>query len=170
VKFTSSAATKARLASWCVALLFAVPASAEVIVGRVIGIADGDTLTILEAGTKQHKIRLAGIDAPERKQPFGTASQKHLSELAFGKEAKADCYKQDKYYRSVCTVTVGDQDIGLEQLNAGMAWWFVRYANEQPLVQRMAYEAAQRAASAKRVGLWQEDNALPPWEWRKTNR
>ncbi|HKQ24693.1 MAG TPA: thermonuclease family protein [Burkholderiales bacterium] len=99
----------------CIALVCG-PAYAETLTGKGIAIADGDTLPLLVEGSKQHKIRLAGMDAPERKQRFGVASRKHLSDLAFGKEAKADRYKQDKYQRSICTVIVGDQDIALEQL------------------------------------------------------
>jgi endonuclease YncB( thermonuclease family) len=81
-------------------LAFFVPAvSAAVLDGRVVSVADGDTITLLDSNQQQHKIRLAGIDAPEKAQPYGQRSQQQLSELAFGKDAKADCYKVDRYDR-----------------------------------------------------------------------
>ena len=74
----------------------------DVLQGRVVGVADSDTITLLDGSRQQHRIRLAGIDAPEKGQPFGQRSKQHLSELAFGKDAKADCYKIDRYGRDVC--------------------------------------------------------------------
>ena len=139
---------------------------AEVLDGRVVAVADGDTLTLLDSNRQQHRIRLAGIDAPEKAQPFGQRSKQHLSELAFGKDAKADCYKVDRYDRDVCTVFVNGQDVGLAQLDAGLAWWYRKYAHEQLPRDRIDYEAAEDRAAADRVGLWQDANPVPPWEWR----
>jgi endonuclease YncB( thermonuclease family) len=85
---------------------------------------------VLDAGQVQHKIRLGGIDAPERGQPFGTVSRQHMAQLAFDKQAKADCYKVDRYRRLVCTVYVDGKDVGLAQIDAGLAWWYRKYANE----------------------------------------
>jgi endonuclease YncB( thermonuclease family) len=84
-------------------------------------VADGDTITLLDSNRQQHRIRLAGIDAPERAQPFGQRSKQHLSELAFGKDAKVECYKVDRNDRDVCIVYVDGKNIGLEQLDAGLA-------------------------------------------------
>ena len=78
--------------------------SAEIVEGRVVSVADGDTITLLDSNRQQHRIRLAGIDAPEKAKPFGQRSKQHLSEQAFGKDVKADCYKVDRYDRDVCTV------------------------------------------------------------------
>jgi endonuclease YncB( thermonuclease family) len=116
---------------------------ADVLEGRVVAVADGDTITLLDNNKQQHRIRLAGIDAPKKAQPFGQRSKQHLAELAFGKEAKADCYKVDRYDRDVCTVFANGQDIGLAQLDAGLAWWFRKYAHEQPPKDRIDYEAAE---------------------------
>lgn len=145
-------------------------ADAELLQGRVVGIADGDTITLLDSTNAQHKIRLGGIDAPERGQPFGTASRQHMAELAFNKQAKADCYKTDRYKRLVCTVYVDRKDVGLAQLDAGMAWWYRKYASEQPPQERLEYEIAETKAAVDRIGLWQDRNPVPPWEWRKTER
>ena len=110
--------------------------------GRVVAVADGDTITLPDANRQQHKIRPAGIDAPE-KAPFGQRSKQDLSELAFAKDAKAHCYKVDGYDRNVCTVFVNGKDIGRAQLDAGLAWWYRKYAHEQPPRDRVDYEAAE---------------------------
>jgi endonuclease YncB( thermonuclease family) len=121
-----------RLASLVLACLLPSLVCAQQLAGRVVGVTDGDTITLLDDSRQQHKIRIAGIDAPERKQPFGNRSKQHLSLLAYGKQATADCYKRDRYGRLICTVYVSGQDMGLAQLDNGMAWWFRKYANEQP--------------------------------------
>jgi endonuclease YncB( thermonuclease family) len=77
-----------------------------------------------------------------------------LSELAFGKEAKADCYKIDRYDRAVCTIDVNGRDVGLAQLDAGLAWWYRKYAHEQLPRDRVVYESAEDRAAADRIGLW----------------
>lgn len=146
------------------------PIQAETITGRVVGIADGDTLTILDAGRQQRKIRLSGIDAPEKAQPYGERSKTSLSALAFGQDATADCPKKDRYGRDVCTVTVKGEDVGLEQVAAGMAWWYRKYAGEQIPQARADYEAAEFMAKARRLGLWADKNPTPPWDWRKNMR
>ncbi len=142
-------------------------AHAAEIAAHVVGVHDGDTITVLDGQREQHKIRLAGIDAPESKQPFGQASKKHLSDLVFGRDVTLDCGKTDKYWREVCVVMVDGQDANLAQVTAGMAWWYRKYQKEQTAQQRAAYEAAEAAAMAGRVGLWSEADPVPPWEWRK---
>jgi endonuclease YncB( thermonuclease family) len=92
------------LVPFLLALWIILPAWAEVLEGRVVAVADGNTITLLDSNQQQHRIRLAGIDAPEKAQTFGQRSKQHLSELAYGKEAKADCYKVDCYDPDVCTV------------------------------------------------------------------
>jgi len=111
--------------------LWTASAWADELVGRIVSIADGDTITLLDSGRRQHRIRIGGIDAPEKGQPFGQRSKEHVAELAFGKDAKADCYKVDRYGRDVCTVFVDGKDVGLAQLDAGLAWWYRKYAHEQ---------------------------------------
>lgn len=140
---------------------------ADTIEGRVVGVSDGDTITVLVGQRQQHKIRLAGIDAPESKQPFGQASKKHLSDLVFDRDVTLDCGKIDKYRREVCVVMVDGQDANLAQVKAGMAWWYRKYQKEQAAAQRSSYEAAEAVAKAGRVGLWSEADPVPPWDWRK---
>jgi endonuclease YncB( thermonuclease family) len=149
--------------------LWSLTVWAEVLEGQVVSVADGGTITLLDGNRQQHRIRLAGIDAPEKAQPFGQRSKQHLAKLAFGKDAKADCYKIDRYDRDVCTVYVNGQDVGLAQLDAGLAWWYRKYAHEQLPRDRIDYEAAEDRATADRVGLWQDAKPVP-WEWRHKRR
>ena len=149
-----------------VGLLTAHCAWAYSVQGKVVAIADGDTITVLDAQNQQHKIRLAGIDAPEKKQAFGQASKKHLSDMVFDRDVTLDCGKTDKYRREICVVMVDGQDANLAQVKAGMAWWYRKYQKEQTAAQRSSYEAAEATAKAGRVGLWSEAEAVPPWEWR----
>jgi endonuclease YncB( thermonuclease family) len=118
-----------------------------------------------------HKVRIAGIDAPENKQPFGTASKDNLSRLVFKRDVEARCYKRDRYGREVCRVYQGFADVGLEQVRAGMAWHFKEYAHEQPTQERLVYRDEEGAAKAAKRGLWADAKPVPPWEWRrKTSR
>jgi endonuclease YncB( thermonuclease family) len=138
----------------------------ESIVGKIVAIADGDTLTLLDAGNRRHRIRLDGIDAPESKQAFGNRSRQSLGELVHQQEAVADCSKIDRYKRWVCIVKVDGLDVGLEQIKRGMAWHFKRYEAEQTSENRTAYSAAERAAKAEKLGLWRDSEPTPPWEFR----
>src|SRR5690606_23204514 len=113
--------------------------SAYELTGRIISIADGDTVTLLDANLQQHKIRLSGIDAPERRQPFGNRSRLHLGALVFGKRVTADCPKTDRYKRAVCRIEVDGIDANLAQLEAGMAWHYKAYSREQSPADRWRY-------------------------------
>lgn len=149
------------------AMLFSASiACAQNINGRVVSIADGDTITLLDSANVQHRIRLAGIDAPEKKQAFGNVSKRHMSDLAFGKAANADCYKTDRYGRLICIVSVGGRDVGLAQLEAGLAWVYQRYIGELHPSMQLDYQSAEDKAAADRVGLWRDLEPIPPWEWR----
>jgi micrococcal nuclease len=130
-------------------------------VGRVVGIADGDTLTVL-VDQKQVKVRLADIDAPESKQPFGTRSRQSLSAICFNKEARLDSQGKDRYGRTIATVHCARVNANEAQVRLGMAWVYDRYAKpDSPM-----YAMQSDARSAGR-GLWSEGNAVPPWEWRR---
>ena len=147
-------------------LLTTVSAHAEIITGRVVGIADGDTLTLLDATHQQHKIRLIGIDAPEKAQDFGQKAKTSLSAMAFNQDATAECRKRDRYRREICVVSVGGKDVGLEQVRMGMAWWYRQFAKEQTTQERTDYEQAEFMAKIHRYGLWTSKNPIPPWDWR----
>ena len=160
---------RARLVSLGLALMLSLPAHADTLKGKIVAVLDGDSLVLQSGDSKRRNIRLSGIDAPEKGQPFADASREHLSTLALGKDAEADCYKRQRR-RQICFVEVDGKDLGLEQLNAGLAWWYTRYAPEQPLLRQMSYEAAARNAAAQRKGIWQDEDPVPPWDWKKAHR
>lgn len=158
-------------------LVVALPAAAETIVCRVVGISDGDTLTCLTAEKAQERIRLRGIDAPERKQPFGARSKQALSDLTFGKTATVYWTQRDRWGRIIGAIWVEPADCigcgptldaGRAQIASGMAWWFKRYAKQQPLEERLSYEFEEKEARARRIGLWLDPQPIPPWDWRKS--
>jgi endonuclease YncB( thermonuclease family) len=130
--------------------------------GRVIGVSDGDTISLLDRSNTPHKIRLNGIDAPEKRQAFGEQSKQNLSGLSFHRDVKAHCHKRDRYGREVCKIMLGSNDVNLEQIRAGMAWWYREYAKEQLAADRATYSAAEQEAHARRAGLWNEAVAVPP--------
>jgi endonuclease YncB( thermonuclease family) len=116
-----------RIALAAISLSYFPIACAETFTGRVIGVSDGDTLTILHVeadGKTPRKIRISGIDAPESKQAFGNRAKQAMSDLAYGKQADADCPTADRYGRDVCQVTVNGVDVGLALIQQGYAWHF----------------------------------------------
>lgn len=145
-------------------LLFTLSAQAETLEGKVIKIADGDTLTLLTSSNQQVKVRLAGIDTPERKQPFGNRAKKALAKLAFQKQVLVEVETTDRYGRTVGTVFVGSQNLNAELVKQGMAWVYRKYINDKAL-----YELEAQARE-KKLGLWLEENPIPPWEWRRGKR
>ena len=151
-------------------LLYASHALAAELAGKVVGVTDGDTITFLSAGNVEEKIRLAGIDAPEKAQPFGQAAKQKLSDLVYGHQVVVDWSKRDRYGRIVGKVLIGDQDACLEQVKSGMAWHYVKYSVEQSPDDRSAYAAAEATARSTRIGLWSETAPVPPWDWRHTKR
>lgn len=151
-------------------LLVANLTTAETYVGRVVRVADGDTITVLDQGHTQHKVRLAGIDAPEKRQPFGQASRQHLASLVADRTVTVETTKRDRYRREVGKVVVDGRDVNLVQLDAGMAWHYKKYAYEQPFDDRQAYASAEEAARQARRGLWLDTNPTPPWDYRQQNR
>lgn len=144
--------------------------NAGTLTGRVVGIADGDTLTLLDATNTQHKIRLSGIDSPEKGQPFGQVCKKSLSDLAYDRVVAVESNKLDRYGRVIGKVLVNGQDVNLEQVRRGCGWHYKKYQNEQILDDRLSYNAAEESARASRVGLWTDNAPVPPWEWRAARR
>jgi endonuclease YncB( thermonuclease family) len=138
--------------------------------GTVVGISDGDTLTLVDANKTQHRIRLDGIDAPERTQPYGQRARQSLAALAHGRSASADCPKVDRYGRAVCRVVVDGVDLGLEQIRRGYAWHYVKYAHEQRAVDRERYARAESDARLTHSGLWAFSDPVAPWDYRRVAR
>jgi endonuclease YncB( thermonuclease family) len=130
-------------------------------------VSDGDTITVLDDTKAEHKIRFAGIDAPEKAQPFGERSKQSLSALVFQKPVEARCHKKDRYGREVCAVFVSLRDVGLEQIRQGMAWHYKEYQHEQTTQDRLVYRDEEEKAKVRRVGLWKDAKLVPPWEYRR---
>lgn len=148
-------------------LCLVLPAFSATIEGRVIGVSDGDTITILDRQNVQHRIRLAAIDAPEKAQPFGNRSKEHLSRRVFNRSVLVEWNKRDRYRRIVGQVLIDGHDAGLEQVRTGMAWWYRDYSKEQKPEDRELYERTEQAAKDLKVGLWRDTNPVPPWDWRR---
>lgn len=139
---------------------------ADMLHGRVVSVADGDTLTILDAANQQFKIRLAGIDAPEKKQPFGQVSKQHLTSMVFGKSVAVEWLKKDRYQRNLGKILLGGIDVNREQIKSGMAWHYKKYERDQPLADRQLYADSEANAQQRRMGLWSDVSPVPPWEFR----
>ena len=150
-------------------LVLSCTSNAVTLQGKVVGVADGDTITVLDATNTQHKIRLQGIDAPEKAQAFGQKSKQSLHQLVHSKQVTVDFDKKDKYGRTVGKVVLNGTDICLEQIKLGMAWHYKQYASEQTTVDREIYAKAELAARSDAIGLWKDKNSMPPWDFRKLN-
>lgn len=154
---------------FAISIAFSRPAFAD-LSGRIIRIADGDTLTLLDSDKQPHKIRLLGIDAPEQNQEFGQKAKANLSAQAFEQAARADCRVRDSDQGEVCVVRVAGKDLGLEQVRAGFAWWYREEAKEQSPQEHTDYAQAEFMAKIHRYGLWNSKNPTPPWAWRAAGR
>lgn len=140
------------------------------LVGQVVGVTDGDTITVLDDQHIQHKIRLAGIDAPEKAQAFGQRSKEHLASLVFGRRVLIEAEKQDRYKRTVGKVVIDGRDANLAMVVAGLAWHYKKYQGEQSSSDRLLYSDAERGAREVRRGLWQDADPTAPWDWRQSKR
>lgn len=132
----------------------------------VVGVSDGDTLTVLDADQHQWKIRLAGIDAPEKRQPFGQQSKQMLSDRVFGKQVLIETGKTDRYRRTIGKVMVAGEDVNLEQVRAGLAWHYKKYEREQNAPDRIRYASAEEDARRGLRGIWQQPVPVAPWNYR----
>lgn len=150
-----------------ISMITTINLSAEVLVGKVVRVSDGDTFTILLANHKQVRVRMYGIDAPEIKggQPYSQASRACLSEMIAGKMVEVYVHEYDRYGRALGTVSTKDiRDVNLEMLLAGMAWHY-SYFDSTP-----DYRNAERRAKRIRIGLWNDPHPINPYNWRKGER
>ena len=152
------------------AALLADGAIAKSQLGRVVGVTDGDTVTLLINGRIQQRIRLAGIDAPEKAQPFGSRAKQQLSSLVFGKTVTVVGERQDRYHRLIGKILVDGQDVNLEMVASGYAWHFKRYEAEQSPIDRVIYGRREREARSGRRGLWADASPVAPWDYRSRSR
>ena len=148
-------------------LLLSFNLQAATLQGKVVNVADGDTLTVLDDNKTQHKIRLQGIDAPEKAQAFGQKSKQSLNQLVHSKIVTVEFQKKDKYGRTVGKVILNGTDVCLEQIKLGMAWHYKQYQSEQPKEDRDIYAQAELTARTQAVGLWKDKSPTSPWEFRR---
>lgn len=146
-------------------LSFSILAHAETIDGRVIGVSDGDTLTILGVSNTQFKIRLAAIDAPEKAQAFGQRGKQKLSDLCYGKQASVKVISTDRYRRTVGDIDCEGINANEAMIQSGLAWVYRKYAKGYGHL----YAFESEAKAAKR-GLWADPDPIAPWDWRKAKR
>ncbi len=153
----------------------ALPAHAATLEGLVVYVADGDTLTVLDDQHQQHKVRLAGIDAPERSQAFGKRATMELASLTKNKRVLVDWTKTDRYRRIIGVVWVTPDnctickplDTGLALIGDGLAWHYRAYERDQTVNDRRDYRQAETDARARHAGLWIDADPVPPWGWRR---
>jgi endonuclease YncB( thermonuclease family) len=146
-------------------VIFPLLLSAQLLKGKAVKITDGDTFTLLVDGHEQVRIRIDGIDAPEKGQAFGNRAKEYLSGMIWGEELTVRVMKTDKYGRSIGKVsTPSVVDVGLEMIKAGYAWQYRDYNKEKP------YEDAEILARRNRNGLWQDKNPIRPQDFRKTRK
>jgi len=141
------------------------PLPAFDLTGRVVRVADGDTVSVLDANNRQTKVRLYGIDTPERDQPYGNAAKRALVQLVSQQQVGVVVVTKDSYGRTVGTLYHEGVNINLAMVAEGYAWWYQHYA---PYDLQLA--AAEQQAREHRLGLWQDPHPQPPWEWRHRRR
>ena len=150
---------------WWSLIFFSIPVSSQTLEGKVVGITDGDTFKLLVQDSILHRIRVANIDCPEKNQPFSAKAKQFTSDAIFGKIVKVNVLSTDRYGRFIGGTTYNDSLIlNRDLLKNGLAWHFVRYSND------MTLEELELTARKKKIGLWQEESPIPPWEWRANKR
>ena len=128
--------------------------------GKIVRVSDGDTVILLDSSNTQHKIRLHGIDAPESGQPYGNKAKEYLSDLIAGKTVTVNIKGKDQYKRILGVIYLGEININAEMIRAGYAWNY-KYSKDK------YYIKLQEKAKAEKKGLWKDNNAIDPWQWRK---
>ncbi|HAN9605061.1 TPA: micrococcal nuclease [Escherichia coli] len=142
------------------ALIFAASTAHADIAGRVVGVIDGDTLDVL-VDKRPVRVRLAQIDAPEKRQAFGTRARQALSSLTFRQDVTVIEAGPDRYGRTVGTVYVGAVNVNNELVRQGMAWAYRRYVTDPTVIQ------IEAEARREKRGLWADPSPVPPWEFRR---
>jgi len=164
--------------------IFVSSVSSENLHGKVVKVTDGDTLTLIDIHGFSHRVRLAGIDAPEKSQYYGQESTKNLEWLVSNKDVTIEYSRYDRYGRIIGKIMVNQKsdafcllidcirkvDIGLEQVKVGMAWHYKFHEKEQTVEDRIFFSAAERTARKSKIGLWKDKNPIPPWKWTRDSR
>lgn len=144
--------------------LLIFPSLSHALTGKVVSVADGDTITILDSAKNQHKIRLYGIDTPEKAQAYGNVAKKHTSKLVYGKTVDVTAYDTDRYGRTVGVVIADGVNVNQSLIGAGLAWQYRKYCKASFCSDWLQLE---NKAHKSKIGLWADNDPVPPWEWRK---
>jgi micrococcal nuclease len=131
------------------------------VMGKVTRIADGDTFTMIFDNGFEVRVRLLGIDSPERRQAFSNRAKQTLSDLIYNKEVKVYYESKDRYGRVLGDIYIDDLNINQEMVRRGMAWHFIRYSDDETLA------ALEKEARKNKIGLWVDPNPVAPWEFRR---
>lgn len=150
-----------------ICLFFTLNTNASEIIGQVIKVTDGDTITVLDANKDQYKVRLSGIDAPEKKQAFGNVSKQPLADMVVGQVVTVGYNKRDRYGRIIGKVMFKGTDVNLEQIKRGYAWHYKKYEKEQDVEDRSIYAQEEYTSQKNKLGLWLDGRAIAPWDYRK---
>jgi endonuclease YncB( thermonuclease family) len=134
--------------------------------GLVVAVTDGDTIDLVDEQHASYRIRLQGIDAPEKQQAFYNVARHNLANLVAGKKVLVEWQKHDQYGRIVGKVFFDNQDVCLEQIKAGLAWHYKQFEDEQSEVDRLLYARAEEGARSQKLGLWRDSTQIEPWEFR----
>lgn len=138
----------------------------ELVEGTVVAVEDGDTFSVLTKDKVLYQVRLQAVDAPENRQPYFEKSRKSLSNLLLKTPVKVVSHSRDSSERLIATVFKNGDDVGLIQIEKGMAWHYKRYSYLQTATNRKSYSDAQAKAVSERIGLWDDKSPLPPWVFR----
>ena len=147
--------------------LFVAPAYSRDIRGKVIGVSDGDTITVLDSNQHKYKIRFYGIDCPEGGQAFGNNAKKETSRLVYGKNVEINVFDRDRYGREVGIVFHKNTNINGELIRNGYAWVYTRYCKVRTCDDWLEFE---KKAQVAHLGLWSDPSTIPPWDWRAKQR
>jgi len=146
-------------------------------IAKVERVVDGDTVHVVNKSGKKFKVRLTGIDAPEKNQPYGLASTYQLKEVLIdewvllkSKPKNGNLYSIDRYNRVLAKIILDERDVNLFQLLSGYAWHFKRYKKKQSPIDRESYSQAELYAKKNKLGLWEEKKPIAPWNWRKIKK
>ncbi len=142
----------------------------QIFEARALGVDDGDSFVVRLADGQRARIRLAGIDAPEKSQPWSGAARNRLSALLANRLLKLTVLKTDRWERAVARVDADGIDVSLAMLESGLAWHFARYDRDLPVALARRYAAAEQVARRERAGLWRETDPEPPWAFRQRSR
>jgi micrococcal nuclease len=152
-----------RIFFWAVVLAILACGTGFAWTGKVVGVADGDTISVMHDG-KAEKIRLYGVDAPEHDQDFGTQARKFASDMVFGQVVDVHVVTHDRYGRTVAWVSVNGKSLNKELVKAGLAWWYRWYAWRDRELQMLQIQARKQ-----KIGIWSVPHPIPPWKFRRQN-